>query len=93
MQEDKQEIEPPKHNRISLDIIKDIPKYSRIKTNREECYYKRKNEEDYNEIIKDFLYISSYNYKFPSEYCLAAYHKFDRFSCSIFPYFFNQWVL
>ena len=60
LQEDKQEIEPPKHNRISLDIIKDIPKYSRIKTNRNECYYNEKPEEDYNEIIKDFLYVSSY---------------------------------
>ena len=58
--EETDNYEIKKCNKISLDIIKDIPKYSRIKTNREECYYKRKNEEDYNEIIKDFLYISSY---------------------------------
>ena len=60
LQEDKQEIEEVKHNRISLDIIKDIPKYNRIKTNRNDCYYNKKQEEDYNEIIKDFLYLSSY---------------------------------
>ena len=57
------EDEKPKiknNNRISLDIIKDIPKYSRIKTNRNDCYYNRTQEEDYNEIIKDSLYISSY---------------------------------
>ena len=49
-----------KNNRISLDTIKDIPKYSRIKTNRNDCYYNKRQEEDYNEIIKEFLYISSY---------------------------------
>ena len=48
------------NNRISLDILKDIPKYSRIKTNRNDCYYNRTQEEDYNEIIEDFLYLSSY---------------------------------
>ena len=48
-----------KNSRISLDKIKDIPKYSRIKTNRND-YYNRSQEEDYSEIIKDFLYISSY---------------------------------
>ena len=58
--EDKQETEPVKNKRISLDIIKDIPKYNRIKTNRNDCYYTKRQEEDYNEIIKDFLYISSY---------------------------------
>jgi hypothetical protein len=52
--------EGPKANRISLDKIKDIPKYSRIKTNRNEYYNNNNQEEDYNEIIKDFLYISSY---------------------------------
>ena len=58
MEEEKTEIKS--NNNISLDIIKDIPKYSRIKTNRNDCYYNRTQEEDYNEIIKDFLYISSY---------------------------------
>ena len=48
-----------KNSRISLDKIKDIPKYSRIKSNRND-YYNRNQEEDYSEIIKDFLYISSY---------------------------------
>lgn len=57
-EEEKTEIKS--NNKISLDIIKDIPKYSRIKTNRNDCYYNRTQEEDYNEIIKDFLYISSY---------------------------------
>ena len=55
--EEKQEI---KNKKISLNIIKDIPKYSRIKTNRNDDFYNRNHEEDYNEIIKDFLYISSY---------------------------------
>ena len=55
--EEKSEI---KNNRISLNIIKDIPKYNRLKTNRTDCYYNRNQEEDYNEIIKDLLYISSY---------------------------------
>ena len=55
--EEKSEI---KNNRISLNIIKDIPKYNRLKTNRTDSYYNRNQEEDYNEIIKDFLYISSY---------------------------------
>ena len=58
IEEEKPEIK--NNNRISFDIIKDIPKYSRIKTNRNDCYYSRTQEEDYNEIIKDFLYISSY---------------------------------
>ena len=50
-----------KNNRISLEKIKDIPKYSRIRTNRNEYYNNNNNqEEDYSEIIKDFLYISSY---------------------------------
>ena len=60
LQEDKEETEIEKDNRVSLDIIKDFPKYSRIKTNRNDGYYNKKQEEDYNEIIKDFLYISSY---------------------------------
>ena len=59
-EEEKPEIKNINKNRISLDIIKDIPKYSRTKTNRNDCYYNRTQEEDYNEIIKDFLYISSY---------------------------------
>ena len=58
LEEEKPEIK--NNNRISLDIIKDIPKYSRIKTNRNDCYYNKTQEEDYSEIIKDFLYISSY---------------------------------
>ena len=61
IKEEKEQIpEIKRNNRLSLDIIKDIPKYSRIKTNRNDCYYNRTQEEDYNEIIKDFLYISSY---------------------------------
>ena len=59
IREEKSSIpEMNRNNRLSLDIIKDIPKYSRIKTNRNDCY--RAQEEDYNEILKDFLYISSY---------------------------------
>ena len=58
IEEEKPEIK--NNNRISLDIIKDIPKYSRIKTNRNDYYYNKTQEEDYSEIIKDFLYISSY---------------------------------
>ena len=58
IEEEKPEIK--NNNRISFDIIKDIPKYSRIKTNRNDCYYNKTQEEDYSEIIKDFLYISSY---------------------------------
>jgi len=52
--------EDKKTNKLSFDFIKDIPKSSRGKTNREENYFNRKQEEDCNEIIKDFLYISSY---------------------------------
>ena len=55
---EEEQSETNNNNRISLGIIKDIPKYSRIKTNRNDIY--RYQEEDYNEIIKDFLYISSY---------------------------------
>ena len=56
----EEQSEKKKNNRISLGIIKDMPKYNRIKTNRNDTYFNRRNEEDYNEIIKDFLYISSY---------------------------------
>ena len=47
--------ESKRNNLLSLDIIKDIPKYSRIKTNRNDFYSNRSQEEDYNEIIKGFL--------------------------------------
>ena len=49
IEEEKPEIK--NNNRISFDIIKDIPKYSRIKTNRNDCYYSRTQEEDYNEVM------------------------------------------
>jgi hypothetical protein len=61
IKEEKSSIpESKRNNLLSLDIIKDIPKYSRIKTNRNDFYSNRSQEEDYNEIIQDLLYISSY---------------------------------